>query len=134
MAQTIVGATVPGRPLCRDKLHRCSILDAEGGFTLIELITAIAIVALIISLIIPPLAEYRQKVLESERAATEDTISKAIRQCYALEGRYPPVLGDTGLDYLAGNYGIILKPQDFVYNYVIVDGAPQVKVDIKKKE
>ncbi|MDR1059663.1 MAG: type II secretion system GspH family protein [Clostridiales bacterium] len=101
----------------------------EGGFTLIELIVVLAIMALLMSLFIPPLMGYRQETLERERQANADAIGKAIRQCYALEGRYPPVAGETGLDYLRDNYGVIIKPDAYSYSYAIVDGEPRLAVE-----
>ena len=105
--------------------------SSQSGFTLIEFIIAIAVMALIISAIIPSFTNYRQRIQEVERATNEDVIRKALRQCYALEGRYPPVQGDTGLDYLAVNYGIILKPDVYKYEYSIVEGVPNLKIELK---
>ena len=109
-------------------------LTGEGGFTMIEFIIAIAVMALIILSIMPSLSTYRLRYLEKERVANESAINNAIRQCYALEGRYPPVLGDTGLEYVSVNYGIILKPDDYVYEYRIVNGMPYVRVDLRDKD
>lgn len=58
---------------------------------------------------------------ERSRAAglnvAEAAIERAVMQCYALEGAYPP-----DLKYLAKNYGLILDPQNYVYQYEIVAG------------
>ncbi|MDR1440082.1 MAG: type II secretion system GspH family protein [Clostridiales bacterium] len=102
---------------------------AQGGFTLVELIVVLAVMALLLSAFIPPLMGYRQETAERERLANADAIGKAIRQCYALEGRYPPATGETGLDYLRDNYGVIVKPETYRYSYAIVDGAPQLAVE-----
>ena len=113
-----------------DRNKKCGF-SGQGGFTMIEFIIAIAVMALIAVSIAPALSDYRLRYLENERAANEGAISNAIRQCYALEGRYPPVLGDTGLDYVSDNYGIILKPQEYIYEYRIVDGVPHLTVEIR---
>ncbi|MCL2165050.1 MAG: prepilin-type N-terminal cleavage/methylation domain-containing protein [Oscillospiraceae bacterium] len=103
----------------------------QSGFSLLEFIIAIAIMALIISVTIPAFVSARQRMMEIERSATEDAINKALRQCYALEGKYPPVTGETGLDYLSENYGIILKPDVFVYEYKVIEGMPRFSVRIR---
>jgi len=104
----------------------------DSGFTLIELIVTLAVMAVLFSVLIPPMMEYRETVFERERLANVAAINDAIRQCYALEGRYPPATGDTGLDYLRENYQVILKPHIYDYFYELVDGAPVLSVDVRK--
>jgi prepilin-type N-terminal cleavage/methylation domain-containing protein len=103
--------------------------SSQSGFTLIELIVVLAIMSLLLSIFVPSLMGYRRDSLERERQANADAISKAIRQCYALEGRYPPVAGETGLDYLRDNYGVIIKPSAYRYSYELVDGEPRLAVE-----
>jgi prepilin-type N-terminal cleavage/methylation domain-containing protein len=101
----------------------------ERGFTLVELIVVLAVMAILMAALVRPLVDYRARVAERERAANEDAIAKAIRQCYALEGRYPPPEGETGLDYLQQEYGVVVKPDTYRYSYEIVDGAPRLTVE-----
>ena len=103
----------------------------DRGFTLIELIVVLAIMAILFSVVIPPMLDYRASVAERERLANYSAINDAIRQCYALEGRYPPAVGETGLDYLSANYQIIIKPQIYDYSYEIIDGSPVLKVEAR---
>ena len=102
---------------------------AEPGFALVELIVALAVMAILLGVIVPKLADYRLDAVEKERQANEDAINKAIRQCYALEGRYPPAEGETGLGYLAERYGVMLKPREYRYSYEIADGRPRLIVE-----
>ena len=102
----------------------------EEGFTLIELIVVLAVMGILLSVLIPPLMNYRLEVVEKERQANEDALNKAIRQCYALEGRYPPAVGETGLDYLTENYGVVVKPNVYRYEYRIVDGSPRLQIEM----
>ena len=104
---------------------------SESGFTLIELIVVLAVMALLMTALIPPVLEYRVTVNERERAANESAINDAIRQCYALEGRYPPVAGETGLDYLRENYQIVLKTHLYDYSYDIIYGNPVLSVEMR---
>ena len=103
------------------------------GFTLIELIVALAVIAVLFSVLIPPVLEYRDTMYERERLANQAAINDAIRQCYALEGRYPPAIGATGLDYLSENYMIVLKPEAYEYSYAIVNGNPVLNVAAREK-
>ena len=106
---------------------------SEGGFTLIEMLVVIAVMAILLSVLIPPMMEYRVSVAERERLANLNAINDAIRQCYALEGRYPPAVGDTGLDYLRDNYNIIIKPDIYDYSYVYDGGIPALSVEPRSK-
>lgn len=108
-------------------------LRSETGFTLIELIVALAIMAILFSVVIPPMVEYRETVSERERLANMSAINDAIRQCYALEGRYPPATGETGLDYLRENYQISFKPNAYDYTYDIIDGSPFLTVEARAR-
>jgi prepilin-type N-terminal cleavage/methylation domain-containing protein len=107
--------------------------SADGGFTLLEMIVALAVMAILLSILVPPLMEYRVGVGERERMANHGAISDAIRQCYALEGRYPPAVGDTGLDYLRDNYGVVIKPDIYEYSYAVEGGMPVLSVEARGK-
>ena len=87
--------------------------------------------AVLFSVVIPPMLEYRNTIAEREMLANYSAINDAIRQCYALEGRYPPAIGDTGLDYLSANYQIVLKPHMYDYSYAIIDGRPVLNVEAR---
>lgn len=50
-------------------------------------------------------------------AVAATAVERAVMQCYALEGAYPPDLA-----YLAANYGLILHTEQYVYQYEIVGG------------
>jgi len=106
----------------------------DAGFTLVELVVVLAVMAVLMAILIQPLVGYRQELEDQERVANEEAIEKAIRQCYALEGRYPPVTGETGLDYLAAEYGVILKTGSYDYSYKLVDGEPVLSVTERQDE
>ena len=108
--------------------------NGDGGFTLIELVVVIAVMSLLLSVLVPPVLAYKDKVADRERLANQTAINDAIRQCYALEGRYPPALGDTGLDYLRDNYRIIVKPDMYLYSYSIIDGRPVLSVEARPRK
>ena len=105
----------------------------DEGFTLIELIVVVAVVAVLFSVLLPPVLKYQESVYERERLANQSAINDAIRQCYALEGRYPPAVGDTGLDYLRDNYMIVLRPDVYDYTYALVNGVPVLSVVARER-
>ncbi len=61
----------------------------KNGFTLIELIVVLAIIAILLGTGVPSLYSYRQRRIESERANQEYVLNKAVKQYYALTGSYP---------------------------------------------
>lgn len=57
-----------------------------------------------------------------------DAIERAARQCYALEGAYPPTL-----DYLEENYGLMLDWTRYHYFYDVIGSNihPIIEVQLK---
>ena len=49
---------------------------------------------------------------EEAAAALQDTILTSARQCYVVEGIYPP-----DLEYLENNYGLQINRKDFYVSY-----------------
>lgn len=56
---------------------------------------------------------------------TEETIHKALVNCYAIEGVYPP-----SLDYLEENYGVMIDHDRFYVEYRVMGSnlTPDVQV------
>ncbi len=65
------------------------MLKGKKGFTLIELVIVIAVIAIVIGAALPRLSGYRARQLEAGREKQEYVINKAIKQYYALTGAYP---------------------------------------------
>ena len=65
---------------------------------------------------------------ESSAAAIRETIERSARQCYAVEGVYPPDLA-----YLRDNYGLQINTDDYYISYEIYASnvPPAVKVVLK---
>lgn len=51
------------------------------------------------------------------REIQTQAIQQAVRQCYALEGAYPPDLG-----YLEAHYGLLLNTEDYRFKYEVPAG------------
>lgn len=65
------------------------MLNGKKGFTLIELVIVIAVIAIVIGAALPRLSAYSEKQTEANRDNQEYVVNKAIKQYYALTGAYP---------------------------------------------
>ena len=72
------------------------------------------------------LAELHRNSVESGLKVARGAVERAVMQCYALEGAYPPDLA-----YLQENYGLILDRGQYDYLYEIVAGNihPVIRVE-----
>jgi hypothetical protein len=79
---------------------------------LIAAVLILAAMAVMVASIVPLLDNTwaRTGLWRAETLAT--SINRALSQCYALEGEYPP-----DLSYLVENYGIVLDEELFFYRY-----------------
>ncbi len=87
---------------------------------------AVAAVVLIVALL---LAGANGSVMrQSGAAAIREAVERSARQCYAVEGVYPPDLA-----YLRDNYGLQINSEDYYISYEIYASnvAPTVKVVAK---
>lgn len=75
---------------------------------LLAAVLLIAAVLLVLSQSGPKRAEIR----EEGAAAIRELVESAARQCYAVEGVYPP-----NLAYLEDHYGIRINKKDYFVNY-----------------
>lgn len=67
----------------------------------------------------------RQAGLETAR----DAIERTVRQCYALEGTYPPSLA-----YLEEHYGLTVSRERYTVYYEVVAGNLPPIIDIRLAE
>lgn len=61
----------------------------KGGFTLMELVLVLAVLAILIGLAAPSLSAYYRSGKEMERQKQEELIQKALNQYFAYEGHFP---------------------------------------------
>lgn len=87
---------------------------------------AAAIVVLLLT--VGLLASAGGRELRDSSAAIRTAVERSARQCYAVEGIYPP-----DLDYLRENYGLQVNTDDYYISYEIYASnvAPTVKVVAK---
>lgn len=90
--------------------------QASLGFTLVELMLAVLLVAVLLALAVPAYTSHRNKVL-SGHAAKEIAMMSAAIEAWRLDNRaYPPSLA-------AVNFGGRLDPWGRAYHYYNIDGG-----------
>lgn len=96
--------------------------------------TAGTLIAIIISLAIlftagRSLLKLDQRSRESGVQMTREAIDRAVMQCYALEGAYPP-----HLKYLRDNYGLVADADRYNIYYDPVAGNIRPIIDVRLPE
>jgi len=111
------------------KEGRSARLDRRGGFTLVELLTVLAIIALLIGLLVPALNTTRRFAKDVRQRAQFHSIEAAIETFHGDYGDYPPS-GITGVtpNYTVGAQklcealvGLDLRGYDPYSNFDIVE-------------
>lgn len=78
---------------------------------------AILVSLLIILMVGSSLIRLNRQSREAGLRVAGEALERAVMQCYALEGAYPP-----SLDYLVENYGLLVNQGKYVYLYEPVAG------------
>lgn len=66
---------------------------------------------------------------DSALGVTREAVGRAVMQCYALEGSYPP-----SIRYLQDHYGLIIDDQQYRIYYNVVAGNIYPVIDIEFRE
>ncbi len=92
---------------------------------LLLLLTAAVAAAFLISHLQP-----KQDIRENSIAAIRTAVERSAKQCYAVEGVYPP-----DLKYLEENYGLQINERDYYITYEVYasNQPPTVRVSEKQK-
>ena len=87
-----------------------SFTEVSGGsgfpWLPVGLVAAVVIVALIV------LRDPGRDISQESAVAIKDAVERCARQCYVVEGVYPP-----NLAYLEDHYGIRINKKDYFVNY-----------------
>ncbi|MGI6298810.1 MAG: hypothetical protein ACOX1T_06430 [Saccharofermentanales bacterium] len=94
----------------------------------IALIVVAALVLIILILIGSALAGLPERRAAEQLEIAAVAIDRAARQCYALEGAYPP-----DLDYLEANYGLIIDRDNYDYYYEVVGANIRPIIEVQSK-
>jgi general secretion pathway protein G len=93
---------------------RCA---APAGFTLVELITVVAVLAILSAMAIPVYSDYTSKARITRTVAEIRQIATSVTAYYSdHDGRYPDTLGDVGLAGLSDPWG-------HPYQYLKIEGG-----------
>lgn len=94
----------------------------------IALAVAAAVVLAILVLIGSALAGLPDRRSAEQLQIAAQAIDRAARQCYALEGAYPP-----GLEYLESHYGLVLDRENYHYYYEVVGANIRPIIEVQTK-
>jgi general secretion pathway protein G len=90
--------------------------EKSHGFTLIEIVIAIAIIGILAAIAAPNYIKYRYKGEIAHAISEINTIEKAIANYKIKEGQLPNSLSDTNMGYMIDPWG---RP----YKYLRIDGG-----------
>ncbi len=95
------------------------------------IVLAVAVLLILAGLCFGVFGRSGRDISEEGARAIEDAIVRTARQCYVVEGVYPP-----NLDYLQENYGLNVNTNDYYVNYDAFSSnlPPDVMVIVKPKE
>ncbi|SDH92294.1 type II secretion system protein [Desulfosporosinus hippei] len=92
-------------------------MSRNRGFTLIEMMIVLVIIGIIVSAGYPSLPEAVNRSRETERSRHEYVVNKALKQYYALTGKYPeytlPVNLSSLKDDLYSQTGVSLNVEKY---------------------
>jgi len=84
---------------CNRVLSRSSLGGRRSGFTLIELIVVIGIIAILFAILFPAVAGMRERAREKEAAITQKALETAIRAFRTEYGYWPGPTPDANSEY-----------------------------------
>ncbi len=105
---------------------RSAGLLVRAGFTLVELMIAVAIVAVLTAIVVPSYSSYRERILIAQAKSDIISLGPAIEQYRLNNDRFPDSLADVG-------NGAMLDPWKNPYVYLnLSSGAPGVAAKARK--
>ena len=78
--------------------------------------------------LIPLIGDTVGKNADMTQQTMQQSIERALVQCYAIEGAYPPSLA-----YLEDNYGIYVEPERFYYYYEYIGSNIRPVIQVLEK-
>ena len=109
----------PSRPTIRDPLSSIDVVRQRcRGFTLIEIIVAIAVLASLAAIAVPQFASYRRQAQIAKAIADIRKIDLALRTHKSQNGNLPTTLASLGMSDLPTD------PWNGAYSYLKIEGNP----------
>ena len=100
----------------------------DGGFTLTELIVAVAIIGILVAIAVPAYNQYRQKAQTSRAISEVQMLASTIAIFNNDNNRFPATLSELG-----SYYGNLRDPWQHPYQYLnIANGDIKGKGDLRK--
>ena len=93
-----------------------------------ELVLAVAVFALVLGLLYAGIGNTATRSKDEGRERLEDAVRRAVVQCYAIEGMYPP-----DIDYLKDNYGLVVNEKEYIVDYQIFASNIMPSITILEK-
>lgn len=100
----------------------------SAGFTLVELMIAVAIIGLLIAMAMPIYAQYSNRVKVSQAATFITTTSLALEAYHVQFGTYPATLAEVGIRAPA------LDPWGQPYRYLPIDINPPPNTGMVRRD
>ncbi|MEG0751529.1 MAG: hypothetical protein RR998_06730 [Oscillospiraceae bacterium] len=99
-----------------------------SGFEHIGLISSSIIFVVVVALALAGISSTASAGERNGLAETEHSIRRAVVECYALEGCYPP-----DLKYIENNYGIHVNQERYLVHYSANGGNVMPKIIVAER-
>ena len=102
----------------------------KKGFSLIEFVVVVAIIALMIGFTLPSYYNYKTKELQKDQEVHREAIERSIKQCIAFEGTLyqkldasgnPVTTGTDSLQYYSDKYNVVLNSTLYEYGFQVTN-------------
>lgn len=103
----------------------------QDGFTMIELLTVVSIIAILAAIAIPQFSAYRERAYTSEGYVLGGDIRKDIQEFYDHTGRFPKDNTEAGLppsSHLRGKYVEAISVRDGAFDIAFTENIGRYKV------
>lgn len=104
-------------------------MNNQKGFTLVEVIVVIAIIGILSAITAPKISAFTVRNKEKQRIEHKMIIDKAIRQCYAIEGKLPE-----NIEYIKQNKYAFIDTEKYIYTYSCDNDKHTYNLEIQYKK
>lgn len=94
-----------------------------------EMIQMIVVTVIIIAFVVIGAGQTSRHSADEEQRIVEAAIKRAVVQCYALEGMYPP-----NIDYLEETYGLSIDEKKYIVHYEVFASNIMPTITVLRKQ